>query len=220
MKLLGIDEAGRGPVFGSMFIGGVLVDVDDTDDLGALGLKDSKELTDGQRDSFVPQITELAVDTHVVEVTASEIDELRQIMSLNMIELNAFARIIENLQPDSVVIDLPEPDGDRFVKKIKQELPDGLQDMQVTAEHKADENFPIVSGASILAKSAREAHTAELKETYGADFNTGYPHDQDTIDFLKQHLAEHGELPDETRTSWSTAKRIKAEQEQRGIGEF
>lgn len=222
MKILGIDEAGRGAVLGSMFIGGVLVDEADMEELGQLGLKDSKDLTDGQREGFVPEITEMAADTFVKEVTATDIDELRKIMSLNVIEIKAFAHIIQELEPDKVFIDLPEPDGDRFVKKVKNELPDEprYQDIVMVAEHKADENYPIVSAASILAKSGREAHTADLKEAYGVPFNTGYAHDEKTIDFLKQHLAENGELPEETRESWATAKRIKAENEQRGLQDF
>lgn len=220
MKILGIDEAGRGAVLGSMFIGGVLVDEDDMNELGQMGLKDSKDLTDEQREAFVPQIEKLASGTYVKEITANDIDELRKIMSLNVIELNGFARIIEELEPDQVIIDLPEPNGDRFIKKIRNELDDGFEDVVMIAEHKADQNYPIVSAASILAKSAREAHTAELKDKYGVDFHTGYSHDEDTITFLKKFLQGHGELPEETRLSWATAKRIKEENEQRGLEDF
>ncbi len=219
MRICGIDEAGRGAVLGSMFIGGVLVREEDMDDLAALGLKDSKDLSDRQREDFVPQIEEVAAATTVTEVTATQIDEMREIMSLNVIELKAFAQIIAEFEPEKAIIDLPEPDGERFGNKIRAELPEG-QDLDIVAEHKADENYPIVSAASILAKSAREHHTADLKETYGVDFRTGYPHDADTIDFLKDYLAEHGELPPETRMSWSTAQRIIAESEQSGLSDF
>lgn len=222
MKILGIDEAGRGPVLGSMFIGGVLVYKDDMDTLEELALKDSKDLTDTQREDFVPQITDIAADTHVKEITANEIDELSKIMSLNVIEINGFAQIIEALEPDNVFIDLPEPDGDRFVRKIKNELPEdaAFQDIDVVAEHKADENYPIVSAASILAKSGRERHTAKLKDKYGVDFDSGYAHDEKTLQFLKDHLTEHGEMPEEARMCWSTAKRIKNESQQSGLGDF
>lgn len=207
-------------MLGSLFVGGVLVDEDDMDELDSLDLKDSKELSDADREGFVAPIKELAVDTVVKEVTASEIDELREVTNLNVIELRTFASIIEQLEPDKAFIDLPEPDGERFADKIRKELPDGFKDVEMVAEHEADDTYPIVSAASILAKSAREAHTAELKEKYGVDFRTGYPHDQDTIDFLKDYLAEHGKLPEETRMSWSTAQRIVEESEQRGVDEF
>lgn len=220
MKILGIDEAGRGAVLGSMFIGGVLVDEEDMEELAAMGLKDSKDLTDEQREGFVPPINALAAGTYVKEVTADNIDELRKIMSLNVIEINAFVEVIEALAPDNVFIDLPEPDGDRFVNKLKAKLPEMYADVEMVAEHKADENYPVVSAAAILAKSAREAHTAQLKGKYGVDFRTGYAHDEDTITFLKEFLAQHGELPEETRESWATAKRIREENEQQGLGDF
>lgn len=219
MRIVGIDEAGRGPVLGSMFVGGVAVDEDDMDELGQMGLKDSKKLSDRRREELVPRIEKLAAATHVREVTASEIDELRQIMSLNVIEIKAFAGVIEELEPDRAFIDLPEPDGERFAKKIRNEL-EGFDGLDIVAEHEADDTYPIVSAASILAKSAREAHTAELKEKYGVDFRTGYPHDDDTISFLTDYLREYGRLPDETRMSWSTAQRLKQEAEQSGLDDY
>ncbi|MFB6076586.1 MAG: ribonuclease HII, partial [Candidatus Nanohaloarchaea archaeon] len=127
--------------------------------------------------------------------------------------------IIAETRPDRAIIDLPEPDGERFANKIRAELPDDVE-LDITAEHGADDEYPVVSAASILAKSGREAHTGDLKEKYGVDFRTGYPHDSDTIDFLEDYLAEHGELPEETRLSWSTAQRLVEESEQAGIDEF
>ncbi|MDY6765943.1 MAG: ribonuclease HII [Candidatus Nanohaloarchaea archaeon] len=218
--VLGIDEAGRGAVLGSMFIAGVLIDEQDEYELRTMGLKDSKELSDEEREGFVEPIEDLAEATVVREVTASEIDELREVTNLNMIEMRTFAAIIEELEPGEAIIDLPEPDGERFANKIRNELPDGFPAVEITAEHGADDTYPIVSAASILAKSAREAHTAELKGKYGVDFRTGYSHDQDTLDFLADYLEQYGELPEETRMSWSTAQRIVAESEQSGLAEF
>jgi len=222
MQVLGIDEAGRGPVLGSMFIGGVLVDSADMDALTDLGLKDSKQLTDTTREAFVPEITELAAATQVQEVTANEIDELRQIMSLNMIEINGFATLIEELEPDKVFIDLPEPDGDRFAKKLRNQLPDSeqFQDLAIVAEHAADAEYPIVAAASILAKSQREAHVADLRERYDATFDSGYSHDTATITFLEEYVQDHGELPDAARASWATARRITEDHEQQGLTDF
>lgn len=220
MKILGIDEAGRGAVLGSMFVGGVLVDEDDMDELEGFGMKDSKLLSDEEREGFVEPVKELAEATVVREVTANDIDELRQVTNLNVIELRTFASIIEELEPDKAFIDLPEPDGERFANKIRNELPEDFKDVEMVAEHGADDEYPIVSAASILAKSAREAHTAELKEKYGVDFRTGYSHDEDTIAFLKAYLDEYGELPEETRMSWATAERIVEESEQAGLEDF
>lgn len=219
VKVLGVDEAGRGPVIGSMFVGGFLVDKDKLDEVENVGVKDSKKLSNKLRDS-IDEVLEDYGDTFLKEVEAEEIDELREIMSLNEIELHAFVDIIERAEPDEVFVDLPEPDGDRFIRKMKRELPERFQDVKFVAEHEADDTYPVVSAASIVAKSARERHTQELKEKYGYDFKSGYPHDKPTINFLEKFVEEKGELPKETRKSWSTAERILKEADQKGLGDF
>lgn len=218
-KVLGVDEAGRGPVIGSMFIGGFMVDEEKLEEVEELGVKDSKKLSDMKRENIAEKLRELD-DNFLKEVEAHEIDELREVMSLNEIELQAFADVIERADPDKVYIDLPEPDGVRFVKKLKKELPKRFEDREFVAEHEADDVYPIVSAASIIAKSARETHVEELQQKYGYDFKSGYPHDKPTIEFLEKYLDEHDELPPETRRSWSTAERLLKEHGQKGLGDF
>ena len=218
-KILGVDEAGRGPVIGSMFIGGFMVEESELGEVENLGVKDSKKLSDDKRESLAEELRELG-KPFLKEISASEIDDLREVMSLNEIEIQGFTDVIERSDADKIIVDLPEPDGDRFIGKMKRELPARFSDRDFVAEHGADENFPIVSAASIIAKSARETHVDELKQKYGYDFKSGYPHDKPTINFLKDYLDEKGELPEETRLSWSTAERIVKENTQKSFDEF
>jgi ribonuclease HII len=218
-KVLGVDEAARGPVIGSLFIGGFMVSEEDLDKVEDLGVKDSKKLSDKKREYLAEKLREMG-EPFLKEITASEIDDLREVMSLNEIEIQGFTDVIERSDADKVIVDLPEPDGDRFIGKMKRELPARFSDRDFVAEHGADENFPIVSAASIIAKSARENHVEELKEKYGYDFKSGYPHDKPTINFLEDYLDEKGELPPETRMSWSTAERIVKENSQKSFEEF
>lgn len=217
-KVLGIDEAGRGPVIGSMFIGGFLVDEQDLEELEELGVKDSKKLSDKKRERLREKINDIG-ETFLREVTASDIDDLREVMSLNEIELKGFADLVDRAEPDKVFMDLPEPNAERFIGKVK-DLMDYSEDIDFVAEHGADDTFPVVSAASIVAKSARESHVEELKKKYGYDFRSGYPHDKPTIEFLKKYVEEYGELPEETRLSWSTAERIVKESQQNSLGDF
>jgi ribonuclease H, mammalian HI/archaeal HII subfamily len=219
MKILGIDEAGRGPVIGSMFIGGFMAVEEDLPQLEELGVKDSKKLSDSRRDRM-DEVLEDIGEVFLKEVTASQIDELREVMSLNEIELQSFAEVVEKADPDKVYLDLPEPDAERFVRKVKKELPPSFEDVEFVAEHGADEEYDIVSAASIAAKSARERHVKDLKEKYGYDFKSGYPHDQPTIEFLEKYVEQNGELPPETRNSWSTAERILKENQQSSVSDF
>lgn len=218
MTVLGIDEAGRGPVIGSMFVGGFMAEKEDVE-LESLDVKDSKKLSDKKRESLRSQL-ESHGEVFLKEVTSSEIDDLREVMSLNEIEIQAFADVIERADPDKVIVDLPEPDAEKFVAKLKAELPGKFSDREFVAEHGADENFPVVSAASIVAKSARESHVDDLHEKYGYDFKSGYPHDEPTIEFLETYYDEKGELPPETRMSWSTAERVIKERSQKGLEDF
>ncbi len=218
-KILGIDEAGRGPVIGSMFVGGFMIDSRKMDDLDDIGVRDSKKLSDSRREKMASKLRDLGGD-FLKEITADEIDQLRSVMSLNQIEIQGFADVIERAQPDKVYIDLPEPDAERFISKIKEEIPPSMHDIEFVAEHGADDEYSVVSAASIVAKSARESHVEELHSKYGYDFRSGYPHDEPTIEFLKTFMQEKGELPPETRMSWSTAQRIKRENSQNSLGDY
>jgi ribonuclease HII len=217
-KVLGIDEAGRGPVIGSMFIGGFMVEKDKLSDLEDLGVKDSKKLSEKKRERLREELDDFG-ETFLVEFTASQIDDLSEVMSLNEIELKGFAEVVDSAEPDEVFMDLPEPDGDRFIGKVQDLMKTDI-DLDFTAEHGADDTFPVVSAASIVAKSAREKHVEELQRKYGYDFKSGYPHDDPTIEFLKDYLEEKGDLPPETRESWSTAERIRKEGDQGDLTDF
>ena len=219
MKVLGIDEAGRGPVIGSMFIGGFVTDEKDLDRLEDLGVKDSKKLSDSRREGIRKDLGEIG-DSIVEEFTASSIDSMMEGMTINRIEIKGFARVIDQADPDKVVMDLPEPDAEEFIEKIKKSMNSDSQDIEFTAEHGADDSFPVVSAASIVAKSARESHVEELHSKYGYDFASGYPHDKPTINFLERYLDQEGELPPETRRSWSTAERLLDQHQQNSISDF
>ncbi len=218
-KVLGVDEAGRGPVIGSMFVAGFMVEESELPELEDLGVKDSKKLSANRREQIRDELDDIG-RFELKEVEAGDIDELREVMTLNEIEVEAFADVIKRFEPGRVIVDLPEPDGDRFVKKLKGKLPAEFSEVDFVAEHGADDNYPVVSAASIVAKSAREAHVSALVEKYGFDFKSGYPHDPETIEFLETYLEEKGELPPETRRSWSTAERILKQSEQSSFDDF
>lgn len=217
--VIGIDEAGRGPVLGSMFVGAVAVTGGEIEGLADLGLKDSKKLADARREELGDVVADAAARTQVREITADEIDELSEIMSLNRIEINAFAELIAEMDADRAYIDLPEPDAERFGNRLRA-AGDGIGDVEIVAEHGADDTYPIVSAASIIAKNAREDHVAALEDEYGCSLGSGYPHDTPTIEFLERYVADHGELPPAARASWSTSERILDEAGQQRLDGF
>jgi ribonuclease HII len=202
-----------------MYIGGFMVNEEDLDKVEELGVKDSKKLSDKKRESLAEKLREIG-KPFLKEIEASQIDEMREVMTLNEIELQAFVEVMKDSEADRFTVDLPEPDGDRFIKKMKKELPDKFQSKEFVAEHGADDEYPEVSAASIIAKSAREKHVEDLHQKYGYDFASGYPHDRPTIEFLEKFMEEKGELPEETRMSWSTAEKIVKESKQKSFDDY
>ena len=85
MMIAGIDEAGKGPVIGPMCIGGVKIEESKAHILKVLGVADSKKLTPKKREQLASQIKKHADGFFVFEVSPSQIDELRKIMTMNEI---------------------------------------------------------------------------------------------------------------------------------------
>lgn len=207
MLLLGVDEAGKGPVVGSMFIAGIVIEEDRLFDLAAMGVKDSKHLRPKVREMLAKKISSISVDQYILEVPPRVIDELRLAMTMNEIMVRSFSQVVEKLHADRAVLDAADVDASRFAVRVKDASKTG---MELIAEHKADERHLIVSAASILAKVRRDASVRQLEEELGCKIGSGYPTDKDTIDFLSSWVRENRELPPCARHSWTTAQRIKA----------
>ncbi|MBI3190727.1 ribonuclease HII [archaeon] len=217
MKILGIDEAGRGPVLGPMVICGFLAEESKIKELKKLGAKDSKLLTDKKRRSLLPKIKKLADDFVLVKVTAKEIDKLRDVSNLNRIEIGRMQHIINLFNPDKVIIDSPEVNTKKFAEKIRQKLRN--KSVEIVAENFADKKYPHVSAASIIAKVRRDMEIEKLHKKYGF-FGSGYTSDERTIAFLKDWIKMNKEFPDFVRKSWATIAIMKEEKEQRNIIQF
>jgi ribonuclease HII len=207
MRLLGADEAGKGPVIGSMFVVGVVVDEERLFDLAALGVKDSKLLAPARREQLAARIEKIARDRYVLEVRPEVIDELRQLMTMNEIMVKSFSKVLEKLSADRAILDAADVDPERFARRVKEGSRTG---MEVVAEHRADKNHTVVAAASILAKVNRDRSVREIEAAVGKVIGSGYPSDPATIRFLEGWTKEHGDLPPFARKSWKTAERIKA----------
>lgn len=198
----GIDEAGRGPVIGPMVIAGVLIEDERVHVLYDLGVRDSKRLTPKRREKLYPEILKEVKSYHVEVVDAKVIDLERGRKNLNVIELEGMAKIISKLRPDLVQVGSIEFKTERFRDKLlrRVEVP------EIVSAHHAEDLFPAVAAASIIAKVTRDRLVAKLREIYG-DFGSGYPSDQKTVEFLR-HVINRGELPEFVRSSWGTVQRI------------
>ena len=175
--IVGVDEAGRGPLAGPVVAAAVMLNIDKP----IAGLADSKVLTEKRRERLFDEIRARALCCCIAEASVEEIDQLNILQAT----LLAMRRAVEGLRlkPTLVLVD-----GNR------------LPQLHVPAEAivKGDAKVPAISAASILAKVHRDRQCLQMDEiypAYGFAKHKGYPTDQ--------HLAalrEHGVTPWHRRT--------------------
>lgn len=155
--ICGVDEAGRGPLAGPVTAAAVILDPQRP----ITGLRDSKKLSEAQRDALAIEIKEKALAWSIAECSEEEIDRLN-ILQATML---AMRRAVEGLK---ITPSLALIDGNRCpVMSVRSE-----------AIVKGDDKVPAISAASILAKTARDHLLAKLHEQYpqyALDQHKGYP---------------------------------------------
>ncbi len=212
----GIEEAGRGPVIGPLVMAGVVIDEKDEDKLVSMGVRDSKQLSPRQREALFDRIKETAKQFEIIIIYPKEIDDVLESEDLNLNWLEAIksAQLIESLRCDKVILDCPSTNIEAYTDYVNKLL---KKKVKVIAEHKADENYPVVSAASILAKVTRDREIENIKKEIGKNFGSGYPSDPVTIGFLKKHYKDYPKI---FRKTWQTYKAVAEGKKQKKIGEF
>lgn len=189
MKIAGADEAGRGPLVGSVVAAAVILDPENPIE----GLNDSKKLSEKKREKLFVEIKEKALAWAIAECSAQEIDEINILQA----SLLAMRRAVEKLeiQPDHVLVD-----GNK--------VPQGLS-MSCDAVVGGDAIHPEISAASILAKVTRDHEMVELDKKYpqyGFAKHKGYP--------TKAHfeaIAQHGVIAEHRRSFGPVRKVLEAQ---------
>jgi ribonuclease HII len=213
--IAGADEVGRGPVFGPMVLGGVLLDPKISEELKTAGVKDSKLLTPKRRETLAKLIEKRAEKFEIVELSPAEIDEMRLVKKINLNEIEAmnFAKIIDRLKPEIAYVDSADPTPSLFKERIERYM---RTQTNLVVENYADRTYVVVAAASIIAKVRRDERIAELSRRYG-EVGSGYSSDPRTMKFLERWVREHGKLPDFARKSWKPAKRIDGQVKQQKL---
>lgn len=173
----GVDEAGRGPLAGSVFAAAVVLP--ETYDLP--GLTDSKKLSEKKRDDLASRIKAQALAWSIASADTDEIAELNILHAAMLAMRRAVAGLA--LVPDKILID-----GNR----VPPDLPAPAE-----AVVKGDSKIIEISAASVLAKTARDAEMYALAKRfpqYGFERHKGYG--------TAEHLAalkRFGVLPEHRR---------------------
>ena len=208
----GVDEAGKGPVLGSMFAAAVRADPAALPD----GVGDSKGIAPARRERLDSEIRTAAEGVAVAEIPVERIDDPET--DMNTLTVAAHAEALAGVASDGLsgLVDAGDTDAERFGRRVAERVEPSVD---LSAEHGADETEPLVGAASIVAKVARDSHVTSLAERYG-DVGSGYPSDPTTRDFLSTYVDDHGDLPDCARGSWSTCTDVLAAAEQSTLDGF
>ncbi len=182
---VGLDEAGRGPLAGSVFAGAVLLPAG----FGDERLDDSKKMKEVDRYALREVIEREAVAWGVGEVSAAEIDEINILNASFRAMRRAFAQLQERL-PEGIGVERLLVDGNRFRP--------GRLLVPYECVVKGDAKLAPIAAASVLAKTYRDDYMLRLHEEYpmyGWDRNKGYPTPEH-----REAVARYGLSPYHRRT--------------------
>lgn len=169
----GCDEAGRGPLAGSVFAAAVVwnpsldYSLAENDSLWAR-LNDSKQLTEKQRYELRPLIEREAFAWAVAEVTAAEIDQINILNASILAMQRALSQL--RVQPEHILVD-----GNKWKPYVPE---NGLMEIPARTVVKGDATYLSIAAASILAKTYRDDYMLRLHEEYPIyhwNENKGYP---------------------------------------------
>ena len=158
--IAGVDEVGKGCLFGPVFAGAVILSKENETYLLNQGLKDSKKLSPRQRHNLVPLIKTNSIAWTIGQASAREID----VIGIRDATEKAMLRALEKFSspPDLILVD--------GILPIR--LWPGKQKTQVRGES----HFPSIAAASVLAKETRDElikRLARKYNCYGLEKNKG-----------------------------------------------
>lgn len=152
----GVDEVGVGPLAGPVISAAVILPVSH----GIGGLKDSKQLSEKQREKLYEEITAVAIDWSIGRVEVEEIDRINIFQATKVSMIRAVDGL--KVKPDKVFVDGLKPP---LLKYPYQAVIDG------------DKHIPVISAASIVAKVTRDREMVDMDKLYpwyGFAKNKGY----------------------------------------------
>lgn len=153
--VIGIDEAGRGPIAGPLVVAGAILPIG----FQHPEINDSKKLSEKKREQLFTVIKEEAIAYQVEIVSIEEIDQL----NIYQATKKAMIKIAKELSGMAVLTDA---------------MPFQLEDKPVVDIIKGDQKSISIAAASILAKVTRDHIMIELHQkypNYGFDKHKGYP---------------------------------------------
>jgi len=206
--VVGIDEAGRGPVCGPLVYGIAYAPLSlvQSGAISRAGADDSKKLSAQDREEIMGRLDKLRAKGfgYAAEViTARRISEamLRpRKTSLNVLSYEAAASLLSSVasahRVQEAFVDLISPES-AYRAYLERVAPT----TRIRIEEKADARYPITGAASIVAKTIRDSYISPA-------WGSGYPSDPNTRRYLETSMDPIFGFPDHVRHSWSTISKV------------
>ena len=213
--ILGIDEAGRGPVLGPLVYSCAYWKEEyDKNIRSKFKFNDSKALKPEEREKMFNQINShpniIRYEKIILPADLISSDMLkREKISLNEISQTSALQLIRMAQKQKVNVCKVFVDtvGDPYKYKMRLDNELNNKSIEVKVEAKADAKFECVSAASIVAKVTRD-HLIEKLDIEDKDCGSGYPSDPKTVEWLKKNYDNVFGYGREVRFSWKTVANI------------
>ncbi len=192
-------------MLGPLVVAAIACEEDNLQCLKEIGVRDSKKLKASKRAELYETLAS-QFQYQVIKISPQELDSYRRKGgSLNELEGAKFAELINRLKPSKAYLDCADVSPSNFRRLVIKTL---THPCELIIEHKADDRYPIVGAASIIAKVERDRDIELLKEEYG-EIGSGYPSDSKTIAFIETWYKEKHEFPSFVRKTWKTSSRVK-----------
>ncbi|XP_003797965.1 ribonuclease H2 subunit A isoform X1 [Otolemur garnettii] len=216
--VLGVDEAGRGPVLGPMVYAICYCPLSHLADLEALKVADSKTLSESERNRLFAKMEEdrdfvgWALDVLSPNlISTSMLGRVKY--NLNSLSHDTATALIQYALDQGVKVSQVFVDTVGMPETYQKRLQQCFPGIKVTVKAKADSLYSVVSAASICAKVARDQAVrnwrfVERLQDFDADYGSGYPNDPKTKAWLKKHVEPVFGFPQFVRFSWRTAMAI------------
>ncbi len=217
---IGVDEAGRGPLLGSVVVGAVILSSELTGELATLDLSatplaqlnDSKKISEKKRNAIYQVLQQHAVAYVSVNMPAQVIDEIN-ILQASLQAMRLAVRCLlqvvsEHIQAENFNIELLF-DGNKLPKldfSLYQKWGYDIEKIAPQAVVKGDSKFSSIASASVIAKVERDEQMYQLAKKYpqyGIKQHKGYP--------TKAHLLaleKFGIIKNEYRQSFAPVRRL------------